>query len=184
MASNIVFLEQWKDELMNDEFSPLTEEEFAYILYAAAIYSWTGEKTNFKEVFNRADLNRVMAPYYTQIDNICNYREGMRQNIRGRQSLDKEAIKDLASRGYTQRQICEELGYDVDKLKSISSNPGWKEGRRIYLASAKVQNVTEKGTESTESPTEKVQEDTEKVQNVTESYSSADSVSNSSIFNF
>lgn len=183
MASNIVFLEQWKDELLNDEFAPLNEEEVAYMMYAAAIYCWTGEKTNFKEIFDRVDLNRIMAPYYSQIDSILNYRENMRNNIRGRQSLDKEEIKKLASRGFTQRQICEELGYDVDKLKSISSNPGWKEGRAIYIASShtenvqKVQNVQKWVQKVTETPTEKVQKVTES----TENYSS---VKESDVFDF
>ena len=183
MASNIVFLEQWKDELMNDEFCPLSDEEMAYVLYAAAMYSWTGQKTNFKDTFNRADLNRVMAPYYAQIDNILKYREGMRQNIKSRQTLDKEAIKDLASRGFTQKQICAELGYDEDKYKSISSNPGWKEGRRLFetaMGTVSIQKVQNKVTESTESLTEKVQNVTES----TEKYSSVNSVGVTETFNF
>lgn len=135
MANNIVFLEKWKNELMEDEFSPLNEEEVAYIIYAAAIYCWTGEKTNFEEVFDRVDLNRVMAPYYTQIDNIANYKVSMGVNpARGKQAYDSEAIRELAAQGLSQKEICKRLGYDESKSRSLSSNRGYREGREQYLA--------------------------------------------------
>lgn len=136
MASNIVFLEQWKDELLNDEFAPMNEEEVAYMMYAAAIYCWTGEKTDFKEVFDRGDLNRVMAPYYAQIDNITNYKENLKRTVEGKQSFDNEAIKELAIQGISQKEICRRLGYDEARSRSLSSNRGYKEGRAIFMATA------------------------------------------------
>ena len=76
-SNNIIFLEKWYEDLINDEFSPLSAEEVAYIMYAAAVYEWTGEKTNFAETFDRGDLNRVMAGFYPQIDSIRNYKVNM-----------------------------------------------------------------------------------------------------------
>lgn len=134
MASNIVFLEQWKDELMNDEFAPLTEQEVAYLVYAAAIYCWRGEKTDFEAVFNRPDLNRVMASYYFQIDNIVNYKDNMKKVTEGKQTFDNEAIKELAAQGISQKEICRRLGYDEARSRSLSSNRGYREGRAIFMA--------------------------------------------------
>lgn len=132
-TDNIIFLKEWYEELINDEFAPLTAEEFSYILYAATMYSWNGEKTNFEETFGRKDLNRMMAPYYAQIDKIVNYRDKSKVVKEGNQSYDDEAIKALAAQGVTQRKICQTLGYDETKSRSLSSNRGYKEGRKLYL---------------------------------------------------
>ena len=147
--SNIIFLKNWYDELINDEFSPLSAEEMAYILYAAAMYSWEGVKTNFKDTFGRADLNRVMAPYYTQIDNILKYKSSSNNVAVGNQSYNNFAISDLASKGFTQKEICQILGYDESKSRSLSTNKGYREGRALYsaLPPAAKQELKEKKVE-------------------------------------
>lgn len=135
MMDNIIFLQDWFNELKEDEFSPLSNEEVSYILYAAAIYSWTGERTNFEETFDRRDLNRVMAPYYAQIDKIKDYRAASGKNniASGNQSYDSEKVKELAAQGVSQKKICQMLGYDETRSRSLSSNKGYKEGREIFL---------------------------------------------------
>ena len=154
MASNIVFLEQWKDELMNDEFAPLTEQEVAYLVYAAAIYCWSGEKTDFEAVFNRPDLNRVMASYYFQIDNIVNYKDNMKKVTEGKQTFDNEAIKELAAQGISQKEICRRLGYDEARSRSLSSNRGYREGRAIFMAIPK--SLCQNKSEMTQNESESV----------------------------
>ena len=132
MAKNndqIIFLQEWFNELANDEFTPASPEELAYILYAATRYSWFREKTNFEEVFDRADLNKIMTTYYAQIDRITGYRENSGKN---NQKYDNEAVKALAAKGLSQKAICMELGYDVSKARSLSSNSGYREGREIF----------------------------------------------------
>lgn len=162
MANNIVFLEQWKDSLINDEFAPLSEQEVAYMVYAAAIYCWTGEKTDFKEVFDRPDLNRVMAPYYSQIDNIVNYKDNMKKVVEGKQTFDNEAIKELAAQGISQKEICRRLGYDEARSRSLSSNRGYREGRAIFMATPRslCQNQSEK-SEMTQNESESVSSESE-----------------------
>ena len=125
----IIFLQEWFNELANDEFTPASPEELAYILYAATRYSWFREKTNFEEVFDRADLNKIMTTYYAQIDRITGYRENSGKN---NQKYDNEAVKALAAKGLSQKAICMELGYDVSKARSLSSNSGYREGREIF----------------------------------------------------
>ena len=125
----IIFLQEWFNELANDEFTPASPEELAYILYAATRYSWFREKTNFEEVFDRADLNKIMTTYYAQIDRITGYRENSGKNNK---KYDNEAVKALAAKGLSQKAICMELGYDVSKARSLSSNSGYREGREIF----------------------------------------------------
>ena len=163
MANNIVFLEQWKNELMNDEFAPLTEEEIAYMVYAAAIYCWTGEKTDFQVAFNRPDLTRVMAPYYAQIDNICNYKDNMKKVVDGKQNFDNDAIKELAAQGISQKEICRRLGYDEARSRSLSSNRGYREGRALFLAGVELESQSEskKKSELTQNELEIVSSESE-----------------------
>ena len=133
-TDKIIFTKEWYDEIMKgDDFVETTPQEMAYILYAAAIYSFTGEKTNIGETFGREynGLNRTMSGYYGQIDRII--QSGKIQTGKN-QKYDNEAIKSLAAQGYSQVKICQELGYDVSKSKSLSSNPGYKEGRKLWIA--------------------------------------------------
>jgi hypothetical protein len=133
MADKMIFQKSWYDAIMADEYLETTEQEMAYILYAAMIYSFDGTRINLGEVFGAEfkGLNRSMPNIYQQIDGIKNWGE---KNQQKNQKYDNEAIKELAAMGYTQKQICIELGYDVAKAKSLSSNPGYKEGRAIWLA--------------------------------------------------
>ena len=39
----MVFLQSWYDAIMSDEYLETTEQEMAYILYAAMLYSFNGE---------------------------------------------------------------------------------------------------------------------------------------------
>lgn len=134
----IIFLQEWFNELANDEFTPASPEELAYILYAATRYSWFGEKTNFEETFNRADLNKIMSTYYAQIDRITGYRKS---SGKGNQKYDNDAVKELAAKGLSQKAICIELGYDVTKARSLSSNSGYRQGREIFKESQKLLEV-------------------------------------------
>ena len=141
MANKIIFLPKWYDELINDKYEPFTAEEISYILYGCMQYCWFGEKIDFGEVFGRSDLNRIMGGYYRQIDDVSSYQENLGKNniAQGNQSYDNDAIKELAAAGYTQKEICEELGYDVSKSRSLSSNKGYREGRQIFLELPKKQ---------------------------------------------
>ena len=134
ISDNIIWLDKWEKTLREDEFAPASNEDIAFMLYAAKVYCMTGNKTNFKEVFNRPDLNKAMAPYYPQIDSIVNYRvdQGKNNKKQGNQSYDNERVKNLAMRGYTQKQICITLGYDESKSRSLSSNAGYRAGKAEF----------------------------------------------------
>ena len=175
MANNIVFLEKWYEDLINDEFSPLSAEEVAYVLYAAAMYEWTGEKTNFAEVFNRGDLNRVMAVYYPQIDSIKNYKTNMKVNpVEGKQAYDNEAIKQLAAQGISQKEICRQLGYDESRSRSLSTNRGYREGRELYLKKGSMESESQsesKKVRNSDKLTQKVSQSDSESKNLSESES-------------
>lgn len=126
------FLKRWFDAEMQDENNQTTEQEMAYILFAAAKYAFEGEKINMGEVFGKdfRGLNRSMPNIYSQMDNIKIWTEN-NQNVN--QKYDNESIKKLAEEGLTQKAICEKLGYDINKSKSLSSNAGYRAGRQIFL---------------------------------------------------
>lgn len=134
-ADRIVFSKEWFKELQQgDDFVETTPQEIAYILYAAAIYSFTGEKTNLAETFGPEykELNRTMSGYYGQIRRIIDSGDNQKNK---NQKYNDDAITELVLKGYTQVQICQELGYDISKSKSLSSNPGYKKGRELLKAS-------------------------------------------------
>ena len=136
MADKMIFTKQWYNAIMEDEYIQTTEQEMAYILYAAMQYSFTGEKIDLGVVFGNEfkGLNRSMPNIYSQIDNIMAHGVAAgKQN----QTYDNDAIEELAAKGMTQKAICAELGYDVSKSKSLSSNPGYKKGRERYLQNKK-----------------------------------------------
>lgn len=132
--SEIIFLKKWEDSLRNAEIDPFTEEEIAFMMYAAVHYGRDGEKTDFEKVFNRKDLNRVFNSYYVQIDSIKDFKNKQGENnvAQGNQSYDNDAIKELAMQGYTQKEICRKLGYDEKKSRSLSSNKGYRAGIEIF----------------------------------------------------
>lgn len=131
LCDDIIWLDEWEKSLREDEFAPASNEDIAFMLYAASVYCKTGNKTNFAEVFNRPDLNRAMAPYYLQIDKIIHFRanNGKNNKKEGNQSYDAEKIKVLAMKGYTQKEICRVLGYDESKSRSLSTNTGYRTGK-------------------------------------------------------
>lgn len=117
----MTFMGKWLDDIENDPNFELTEEEKAYITYAAVKFGLTGEKINIGEVFGKEfnGLNMAMSNIYGQIDNIQSY------NPNRKTIYDENAIYELRLKGFTAVQICEELGYDVAKAKSLTSNKGW-----------------------------------------------------------
>lgn len=131
MGSKLTFMKNWYDAIIEDKYVETSPQEMAYILYAAANYAFFGERIDMGEVFGEEfkGLNRSMPNIYSQMDNIKEFGE---RNKRVNQRYDNEKVKELAALGYTQKEVCLELGYDVDKSKSLSSNKGWKEGKAIF----------------------------------------------------
>lgn len=126
-ADKMIFMKKWYDAIVSDDVEETTPEEMAYILYAAMQYCFNDERINIGDVFGREfrGLNRAMPNIYSQIDAIQNFGT---KNIK----YDAKAIKDLASQGYSVKQICEKLGYPEEKSRSLYKNPGYIEGKAIY----------------------------------------------------
>ncbi len=120
-------MSKWLKDIKEDQNLELSEQELAYIVYAAVKYGLEGEKLNLGEVFGKEFkyLNIAMPNIYGQIDNIQGYDLGRRTKY------DSEKIKELKLKGYTAVQICEELGYDKSKARSLTSNKGWREAVQI-----------------------------------------------------
>lgn len=139
MADRFTFMKDQFDAEMEDENNQTTEQEMAYILFAAAKFAFTGEKINIGEVFGKEfkGLNRSMPNIYTQIEKIINYGEKFQG---ANQKYNDEEVKALAAQGLTQKEICEQLGYDASKSKSLSSNKGYKEGRQLFLERKRLEN--------------------------------------------
>lgn len=137
-ADKMIFQKDWYEGIVNNEYVETTEQEMAYILYAAMRYCFYDETIDLGEIFGKEfkGLNRDMSNIYTQINKIKNWSENMSSK---NQKYDDPKIKELAAKGYTQKQICIELGYDESKSKSLSSAALYKEGRAIYLASKKTE---------------------------------------------
>lgn len=138
-ADKMIFQKDWYEGIVNNEYVETTEQEMAYILYAAMRYCFYDETIDLGETFGKEfkGLNRDMSNIYTQINKIKNWSENMSSK---NQKYDDPRIKELAAKGYTQKQICIELGYDESKSKSLSSAALYKEGRAIFLASKKTGN--------------------------------------------
>jgi len=154
---NVIIMKKWIDDIVNDEnLDDINEQKIAYILYAAVMYGFSGEKINIGAVFGKefGVLNYAMSNIYGQIDNIKNYDPSDGNNIK----YDSETIKELRLKGYKAKEICIELGYPADKAKSLTSNKGWIEAGKILKEQKEksVQNSTE-NTESVQTKnTEKV----------------------------
>lgn len=128
----MVFMKDWYQSIIDDEYVETSEQEMSYILYAAMQYCFTGEKINLGEVFGAEfkGLNRSMPNIYSQIDKIMSYNE---KQGKKNQKYDNDAVEKLAARGLSQKEICRELGYDEKKSNSLSSNAGYKRGRAQFL---------------------------------------------------
>lgn len=139
MGSKLTFMKNWYDAIIEDEYVETSPQEMAYILYAAANYAFFGERIDIGKIFgeNFKGLNRSMPTIYSQIDNIKEFGE---RNQGKNQKYDNDKVRELAAMGLTQKDICKELGYDVDKSKSLSSNKGYKEGVALYKKSLSEDN--------------------------------------------
>lgn len=134
--SKIVILEDWIEDIKNDKnlAGGINEQAIAYILYALYQYNVTGEQVDLGAIFGGAAgiLNFVVSGLYSQVDKI----KGVHKGSKG-SKYDNEAIEELAASGMGPKAICEELGLDPAKAKSLSSNKGYKAGRDRYLAKEK-----------------------------------------------
>ena len=94
----MIFMRDWYESIINDEYIETTEQEMSYILYAAMQYCFTGEKINLGEVFGNEfrGLNRSMPNIYSQIDKIMSYNE---KQGKKNQKYDNDAIEALAAQG-------------------------------------------------------------------------------------
>lgn len=148
MADKMTFMAKWLEDIRADENLDVTEQELAYIVYAAVVYGISSEKINIGAIFGNEFkfLNMAMPNIYGQIDNIQSY------NPNRKSEYDSDAIKDLRLEGKTAKQICEILGYDTSKANSLTSNKGWKEAGQILK-----QNCTD----SIQKSVQNVQTDTE-----------------------
>ena len=142
MADKVTLMKKWFDDIREDEnLFDLTETDIAYLIYAAAQYGFTGEKVNLGEVFGKEyrGLNMAMPNIYGQIDRIKNFNDKVGGSIK----YDSEAIKELRLKGMTALEICRELGYPAEKVKSLTSNKGWKEAGELMAAQKKNDNKNE-----------------------------------------
>ena len=172
MADKVTLMKQWFDTIKEDEnLGEITEEQMAYIIYAAVNYGFSSEKINIGAVFGKENqiLNFIMPNIYSQIDNIQKY-----DPKNGKIKYDAEAIKNLRLQGFKAREICEKLGYPLDKEKSISSNKGWIEAGKIIKQNPEKYRSVQKdttvsiqiqNTDSVQNSTDMVQNDTDSVQN-------------------
>lgn len=164
----LTFMKTWYDSVKGDKFNATTDQEMAYVLFAAYQYAVTGTPIDLGDVFGPEfrGLNRCMPNIYDQMDRIDNWG---RENSGKNQKYDPDAIYRLAKLGRTQKEICEELGYDVSKYRSISSNKGWlrakaEEGTEIFGKGTEKYRNLQKCTEIGQKSTESVQKCTEIVQ--------------------
>lgn len=124
MADKMTFMKKWINDIRADENVDMTEQEIAYVIYAAVNYGLSGEKINHGEIFGKEfkHLNYAMPNIYGQIDNIQNYGEEKKATVL---KYDADAIYELRMKGHTAKEICLELGYPVEKANNITSNKGW-----------------------------------------------------------
>lgn len=129
MADKVTLMRKWFDDIVDDPNIDTTEQELAYMIYAAYMYGTTGEKVNIGEVFGKEFklLNMMMPNIYGQIDNIMHYDPSNGKNVK----YDAEAIKECRLRGLSAKEICVELGYPEARSRSITSNKGWIEAGKI-----------------------------------------------------
>ena len=163
----------------------------AYIVYAAMQYAFNdGQPIDLGETFGEQfrGLNRSMPNIYDQINRIKNYEKNKNE-----EKYDNDAIYQLRMEGKTGKEICQILGYPLERERSLSSTKGWKKAREdkkknteICKISVKpIEKIQIQNTESVQSNTENVQKDTESVQSVnTESVENVQKSVNFTGFNF
>ena len=129
--SKILIMDEWIKALQEDKNlgGSLNAEGIACILYGLYEYNVSGERPDLGAIFggNYGILNFAMPGLYTQIDKMKGINRGQKTS-----KYDNEAIQELASLGFGPKDICERLGIDPSKAKSLASNKGYKAGRAIY----------------------------------------------------
>ena len=186
--SKVTLRKQWFDDIKNDPNFDITEQELAYIIYAAAMYGFTGEKVNIGEVFGREfrGLNFTMPNIYGQIDNIQQYDPSKGKVVK----YDSNAIYELKVQNekMTAREICKALGYPEDKARSLTSNEGWKRAQKEILQKKSENTDTDQSNQSVLSvqiDSELTQKSTDSVQKKSESTENMQkSVRHAEVFNF
>ena len=191
MADTFKFQKDWYEAILNDKYVKTTPQEMAYIVYAAMQYAFNdGQPIDLGETFGEQfrGLNRSMPNIYDQINRIRNYEKNKNE-----EKYDNDAIYQLRMEGKTGKEICQILGYPLERERSLSSTKGWKKAREdkkknteICKTSVKpVEKIQIQNTESVQSNTENVQKDTESVQSVnTESVKNVQKSVNFTGFNF
>jgi len=167
LADGVTLMSKWFEDIKDDPNLKVTDQDIAYMTFAATQYGFYGIKTDLGEMFGSEfrGLNMCMPNIYGQIDNMKGF-----DPKNGKYKYDSEKVKELAAQGKTAKEICKMLGYPEDRAKSLTSNKGWIEGRKLLSENA------EECTESTDSVydaegerSENLIENTEIVQKQTES---------------
>ena len=191
MADTFKFQKDWYEAILNDKYVKTTPQEMAYIVYAAMQYAFNdGQPIDLGETFGEQfrGLNRSMPNIYDQINRIRNYEKNKNE-----EKYDNDAIYQLRMEGKTGKEICQILGYPLERERSLSSTKGWKKAREdkkknteICKTSVKsIEKIQIQNTESVQNNTENVQKDTESVQSVnTESVKNVQKSVNFTDFNF
>lgn len=191
MADTFKFQKDWYEAILNDKYVKTTPQEMAYIVYAAMQYAFNdGQPIDLGETFGEQfrGLNRSMPNIYDQINRIKNYEKNKNE-----EKYDNDAIYQLRMEGKTGKEICQILGYPLERERSLSSTKGWKKAREDKKKNTEICKIFVKpvgkiqiqNTESVQSNTENVQKDTESVQSInTESVKNIQKSVNFTGFNF
>ena len=191
MADTFKFQKDWYNAILNDKYVKTTPQEMAYIVYAAMQYAFNdGQPIDLGETFGEQfrGLNRSMPNIYDQMNRIRNF-----ERNKNEEKYNNDAIYQLRMEGKTGKEICQILGYPLERERSLSSTKGWKKAREdkkknteICKTSVKsVQTIHTDSTESVQNNTENVQNNTESVQSVdTETVQNVQKSVNLTDFNF
>jgi hypothetical protein len=191
MADTFKFQKDWYEAILNDKYVKTTPQEMAYIVYAAMQYAFNdGQPIDLGETFGEQfrGLNRSMPNIYDQINRIRNYEKNKNE-----EKYDNDAIYQLRMEGKTGKEICQILGYPLERERSLSSTKGWKRAREDKKKNTEIcktsvnsiEKIQIQNTESVQNNTENIQKDTESVQSVnTESVKNLQKSVNFTGFNF
>jgi len=174
MADTFKFQKDWYEAILNDKYVKTTPQEMAYIVYAAMQYAFNdGQPIDLGETFGEQfrGLNRSMPNIYDQINRIRNY-----EKSKNEEKYDNDAIYQLRMEGKTGKEICQILGYPLERERSLSSTKGWKKAREDKKSNTEICKVSVKSvgdnTEIQIQNTDSVQNDTEILQKNTDSVQS------------
>lgn len=133
MADKVTLMSKWFEDIKDDPNIDVTDQDLAYLIFAAAQYGFYGVKVDLGATFGREfrGLNMCMSNIYGQIDRIKGY-----DPREGKLKYDHEKIKELRLQGLTAKEICEELGIPQEKAKSLSTTKGWLEAKKLLESNA------------------------------------------------